>query len=245
MTEEVQHTELASILEGAQPESTPEPEKTPEPTADEPKGEEPSQEAPASEPEPDKSETPSLEDLRKEVEGLKGALTAERKKRQQAEQITQERPEAPDVFDDQKGFVKHIEDSLANAEFNTRSNLSEFLARREFPDLDQKIERFKELVADDPNLSQRVMNAPSPYHEIADIVAKAERLAKLENVDQAEAELTAKIEAKIRAEYEEKAKKDADLRDKLPPSLAGAASKGSVQGHDYSGPTPLSNILNQ
>lgn len=248
-------TDPYEVLEGKTPEEvmTSEPPAVDEPAPEapnaeeEPAGEEtPSQEAEASEQEPDKSETPSLEELRKTVAGLEKAVQAERKKRQEAESRMQGKDDprpAPDVFEDPDGFRKHIASEIETRTFNERANMSEFLARREFPDLDEKVERFRVMAEENPALTQRVAQAVSPYHEIADIVSKAERLEKLENVDQVEKELRAKIEAEVRKEYDEKAQRNADLREKLPPSLVDASSKGSVKGHEYSGPTPLSNIL--
>jgi len=86
--------DIDSILEGVEPEEAKAEEVTTEtPTEDaeaqpeEAKGEQvEAEEASASEQEPQPtSETPSLEELMSKVDGLTSALTAERKKRQEAE----------------------------------------------------------------------------------------------------------------------------------------------------------------
>ena len=78
--------------------------------------------------------------------------------------------------------------------------MSEFYARREHADLDSKVETFKELKLTNPALEAQVMNAASPYHEIVDIVAKHEKMEKMQNIDEFEATTRAEIEATVRAE---------------------------------------------
>jgi hypothetical protein len=182
------------------------------------------------------------------------ALKAEREKRQAAERqiaefnANKEKVAAPDVFDDQKAYTEHMQTEFSQAMFNERANMSEFYARREFKDLDDKLETFQNLKATNPALSAQVQNAASPYHEIVDIVAKHEKMEKMQNIDEFEATTRAEIEAKVRAELgaEFKGKADANqnLRDSIPTSLVSASSKGSVNKPAWVGAAPLNNIFN-
>lgn len=220
----------------------PEVEEAPEtPPEAEPETGEKEEEAPPA-PEPDK-----------EVQTVPiAALKAEREKRQALERERDERnakpaEPAPDIFDDQKGYTDHMAAQFKSDLFNERANTSEFHARREFKNLDGDIEAFQLLQADNPALTAQVQNAASPYHEIHDIVARHEKLAKMENVEEWEASTRAEIEANVRAEIkaemEGKVKADKDLRDAIPTSLVGESSKGSVQQPDWEGPSTLSDIL--
>lgn len=223
---------LNDIFEGAPAEQTPAAEPTPEPIAEPPQGVK--QEA----------ESPSPEKIEERMVPLK-ALEEERRKRQEAEsRLTQKEPvKTPDVFEDPEGYQKHMAETLQQVTFNERCNISQFLAKRDYPDLDAKLETFQELVKDYPQYLNQIRNSPSPYHEMADIVNKHEKLKSLENVDQVEAKLRAEIEAKVRAEYEAKAKKDAALKASIPTSLVDAPSKGPIRGNEWSGPTPLKDLF--
>ena len=69
---------------------------------------------------------------------------------------------------------------------------------------------------------------------VYDTVKKAEKLAKLENVDEFEAKTRAEIEAKVRAEleakFEAKAKAESEKAASLSPSLANQRAAGGNTG---------------
>lgn len=182
------------------------------------------------------------------------ALKAEREKRQAAEKqiaefnANKEKTPAPDVFEDQKAYTEHMQNDFNQAMFNERANMSEFHARREFKDLDDKIEAFQALKANNPALSTQVQNSASPYHEIVDIVTKHETMEKMQNIDEFEATTRAEIEAKVRAEIEAemKGKTDAakNLRESIPTSLVSEPSQGTVSKPTWAGASPLNDIFN-
>lgn len=216
-------------VEPKEEEPQPEPEPTPEDTP-EPKGEETPGEPP----------TPKTEES---MVPLK-ALTEERRKRQELEaQLKADDKKAPDVFEDQEGFTQHLSQQMSQTVLNERLNMSEFMARRDFPDLDAKVDKFSEMVANNPALKEQVFGAVSPYHELVDVVSKAEELEQLKDVDTYKEKLRAQIEADIRAEFEAKAKKSEELRDSIPPSLNDVGTKGSLKGSQWGGPTQLDSIL--
>lgn len=210
-----------------EPEPDPQPEETPEPKGEEDLGEPPS---------------PKIEDS---MVPLK-ALTEERRKRQELEaQLNTKQPnKAPDVLEDQEGYTQHISSQISQQLLNERLNTSEFMARKEFADLDAKVQKFQEMVSENPALSQQVFGAVSPYHEIVDVVNKAEQFEQMQDVDSYKAKLRAEVEAEIKAEYEAKAKEKTDLRESIPPSLTNVGSKGGMKGADWAGPTTLDSILN-
>ena len=184
------------------------------------------------------------------------ALMAEREKRQAAEkqiesfkQQEADKP-APDIFEDQAAYTKHFQEQIDNNRFNDRANQSEFYAQREFgvEELALKVETFKELKATNPALESQVLNAVSPYHEIADIVSKHEKMEKMQNIDEFEAttraEIEAQVRAEIKAEIEGKATADKNLRDSIPTSLVDERSQGTVKQPAWAGKSTLDNIFN-
>ena len=181
------------------------------------------------------------------------ALMAEREKRQtlqrQVDEFAAKKAEepAPDMFDDQAKYTEHQNAKFETAMFNERANMSEFYARREHTDLDAKVETFQKLKLDNPELANQVRTAVSPYHEIVDIVARHEKMERLQNVDEFEASTRAELEAKIRAEIAAEVKGKAEgkeaLKASVPTSLVSESSKGAVQGASWSGPSDLESIF--
>jgi hypothetical protein len=231
---------------------------TTEETAPEPEAAEESQEVAEETTEtgdkPEEDSTPEPETTPEQKTVPISALMDERSKRQALQRQVDEaaaqksNEPAPDVFEDQKGYTDHITQQMNNALFNERANMSEFYARRDHPDLDEKIEKYQQLKLDNPALGTQVQNATSPYHEVVDIVDKHEKMQRMENIDEFEAKTRTEIEAKVRAEVEAELKGKSEAKDNLkssiPTSLVGEASKGSVKGAEYTGPTKLTSIFN-
>lgn len=173
-------------------------------------------------------------DVSKETAWQFEAYKDEKRKRQELERRLQEiesskrkEPEkAPDIFEDQEAYNRHIEDKVNSRLAEEKIGFSQFVAEREFGAevVAQKFEAFKEIFATDPSIGAKVMKAASPYHEMINVVNKAEKLKKLENVDNIEAAIRAEVEAKIRAEYEQKAQAQKQKLDSITPSLNNQAS---------------------
>ena len=238
---------LASVLEDGEPEVIEQPaaEVVEEVAEVEPEKVEKEQE-------PEATTAPEVTEAEPQNVPIK-ALMAEREKRQALERQVADfnaqkaKEPAPDVFEDQEAFTAHMRTEFDNARFNDKANMSEFFARKEFGDLDSKIEAFKELKLSNPALEAQVLNAASPYHEIVDIVSKYEKMEKMQNIDEFEAttraEIEAKVRAEIKAEMDGKANADKNLRDSIPTSLVDKPSKGTVTQPAWEGTSTLDNIL--
>jgi hypothetical protein len=226
-----------------------EPIEAVEPQEEAPVVEEAVETEPTGEKEEDSTPEPEAEEESKSVPI--SALMAERKQRQELQRqldAQSKKEDMPDVFEDQQAYTQRLETTIQQAAFNEKANLSEFFARREYADLDSKIEVFNTLKTSNPALATQVQNAQSPYHEIVDIVDNHEKMERMSNVKEYEATTRAEIEAQVRAELEAeyKGKKDAkaELRDSIPTSLVNANSKGTISGQTWDGPTSLENIFN-
>ncbi len=151
------------------------------------------------------------ENLRKEIEALKGDKT-----------------EKTSVFDNEEGFRNELLTEFDQQRINDRLNMSQALAEREFgkDKVAEAVESFRGLAEGNAELSNRFASAPLPYHELMDIVSKHNELKALENVDEYKDKLRAEIRAEIEAEAKAKADKDTETREAITPSLASARSTG-------------------
>ena len=240
--------DLEAVLKGdasdevEEVESVEETESTDE-QEEEPTGEEQAK-AETKEPEPEKEEsTPDSENADKgqwQYEAYKDEkrkrqeLETELKElRKQVEQKQKEPEKAPDVFEDQDAYTAHVASLVDQSVFNTRTEMSKFMADREYGAdvVMQKLEQFKAMAADNPKFTEDILKSPSPYHAMIDIVDKAAKAEELKNVDALEAKVRAEIEEKIRKEIEDKYKAKQSKRDSVTPSLNNSASvKGAPEG---------------
>lgn len=200
------------------------------------------EDAPAASEEPESDPKPAepsvdIDALQKELNGFKSAYLDEKRKRQAYEQQSQKEPEkAPDIFEDQEAYTSYVQNTVNQAVLNAQANLSEYLARKEYPDLDDKVEAFKELAAKNPALQQQVLAAQSPYHELVDVVMKHQELEQMKDLDSYKAKIRAEIEAEIRGKVESEASEKAAKREKveaITPSLANARSTAKTAEQNY------------
>ena len=225
VTEEVTEVETTEVPEETTDEATEEVAETDE---EPPKGEE----TPA--------EPPSVEELQKELNAFKAKAQDEKRKRQELEAKQQEQTKLPDVLDESFGETLMTEaQKIAQTE---RLTMSKFLAERDHPDLEAKLDVYETLALSNPALAQQVLDSPSPYHEVVSIVDKHERLEKMENLDEWEAKKTAEIEAQVRAKIEAEQKAKADKTSGITPSLAQTGSS-PVDENTWTGPTPIDQLV--
>jgi hypothetical protein len=167
------------------------------------------------------------------------ALLDEREKRQQyqreLEALRATKPpepqvRIPDVLDDQEGFVKHFQSELKNATTAIRIEMSQDLLRMQHEDYDAMEANFVAMANENPSLAQQMVESSNPAKFAYDTAKKAEKLARMENIDEWEAQKTAEIEAKVRAQIEAeltgKIKGHADKVSSLSPSISTVAAAG-------------------
>lgn len=198
----------------------------------------------SSEAEAEEKDTKPVSENEDKEPWTKTAYLDEKRKRQELERKLQERekPKAPDIFEDQDQYTGFVEEKINNAVGNTRAEMSEFFARREYGAdvVESKFEKFQEMVDANPELRMEVAKSASPWHAMVEKVNAAEKMEKLKDIDKYEAEVRADIEAKVRAELEAEHKKESDKLEGLTPSLAG---KRSVGDKDPVGDVSLEDIL--
>jgi hypothetical protein len=218
------------------------PEAVETPIADEPEEKAPVRDergrfASKAEPEAPPAEEPPLDHA---------ALLGERRRRQEAEQrlaeieqrIAQPPQPAPDIFEDTQGWQQHlsqdiVQQSVQQATFNARLDMSEMMVRQSHPDFEDKKAVFLDLMNETPGLRERALQDPHPWNFAYQYVGNHQRMAELSAVNVAE--LEAKLRERITAELK------AAPPPQVPDTLAAAqSSRGSSAA--YSPPT-LDQIL--
>lgn len=251
--------ELGDILSGKEPEKV---ERVEVPVEEKPveektqprdaegkftKAEEKPAEAPKAEEKP--KEAPKEEFTAKE-KALLAAATDERRKRQELERQlneyrqkqTQAAPEDKKTFwDDPDGKLTELTTYVQKEMTQNRLSTSEAIARSRYPDFQEKIETFVELVKESPVLYQQMLAAPDP----ADFAYKhSKNHMTLKEVGSLDEVIAKKLkEERIKWEAEKKAedeKAKAERRN-IPGTLSDAT--GGANKPIYTGPTPLGEII--
>lgn len=232
-------------------ESSDDTEKTDTPTGEEATADTEKQPTPASEAPPaSKKDSADTDD-----KIPKAAFIDQRKRRQSAERERDElrtklddidKAEPTSVWTDEGKFRDEMKRDFDQALMNQTLNTSQFYVEREItkPVLEEKIETFRSLAADNPSLLTRFKEAISPYHELVQIVDQHGELDKMKDLDSYKATLLA--EAKVQATKEIKADLDgkAKLRESIPKSLVDEPSAGSVESGSWGGPPTAESIYN-
>jgi len=124
-----------------------------------------------------------------------------------------------------------------------RTEMSQEFMRMQHDDYDATETQFTAMATENPQLARDLAASPNPAKFAYDTVKKAEKLAKLENVDEYESTLRAEIEAKVRAELTAEITgtqaETAAKAGSLTPSIAGQRAAGGNKAIPVEVPDPL------
>ena len=164
---------------------------------------------------PAQAATPAVEP--DEIKGLKAALTAERRKRQEAEQRAQAQQ-----FDPQRFYQdpQEIANYVSQQQLATAINMSREFAREQYADYEEMEALFEEEAQRNPALIAELRQHPAPAL-FAYKTAKSLKTMREAQDGSLEARLRAEIEQKVRAELA------AQQRPPVPTDLSGARSAPS------------------
>lgn len=177
---------------------------------------------------PEKEETKVAETPSAEETGLKAALTAERRKRQEAEEKLREKEtktKIPDPIEDPEGYANHLRVENGKVEFKTRIALSRDLMMDAKEDFADKEKVFMELVSDadgniiDESLFRRFQESPNPARFAYNHAKEHLEILELKSPDYKE-----KLKAELRKELEEEMKSVSATQ---VPNLTKATAAGS------------------
>jgi hypothetical protein len=177
-------------------------------------------------------------------------LLDERRKRQELERKLQELeqrlqppPEKKDFWEAPEDHLREMESRLEQRLMAERLNLSETFAREKYADYDEKFGHFQELAKESPALVHEMLRANNPAEFVYKTAAKHLDVTKAGSVDayiKAEVE---KAKAEIKKGYELKLQEELKKRDAIPTTLTGLPSGIAPKPAEYTGPTPLDDIL--
>ncbi|MFD1216409.1 hypothetical protein [Microbulbifer celer] len=257
-------------IPAAEPET---PETPTEPTGEEPEPEKPTGEEPEkpegddpkkddSTPEPEKPSDPPEDEEPKDWTFK--AVKDERTKRQAAEarakeleeklqqfiggqQQQPEQPKKPDWFNDPETAAQQQQQQMQQMLFEQRAQIGQEIMRDQHDDFDEMETRFFQMLEENPQLGAGLHSAANPAKYAYETAKKAMEAEALKDVDGYKARLREEVrkeeEAKVRAEYEAKLQKQQEKEGAILPSLSDAPSRGGLKSDDWSGPTPLDEIL--
>ena len=129
-----------------------------------------------------------------------------------------------------------------NTAIKTRVETSEMLARKTYPDYQEKCDKFKELCQLTPGLFQQALVQPDPAEFVYKTAKTHQELADAGSIDELRARLEKEARIKVEAEYKEKEEQRKKEQAALPSSLSNVTSVGTNRPV-WGGPTSLDNIL--
>lgn len=207
---------------------------------------------PEPKPEPKEEKKVERQEMSEKERAFLAAAQEERRKRQELERRIQE-IEASKTKETPKQFWDNPEEALAKfkaeiteATTRTRLDTAEMIARRQYPDFDEKVQTFGQLVNSVPGLAQQWLSSPDPAEFAYKVAKNHMEVQAVGGLDQLmakkEAEIRARLEAELREKYDKAALEAAKQREQLPGSLSN--TRGVSQNKPvWTGPTPLGSLL--
>jgi hypothetical protein len=194
-----------------------------------------------------------------EAAGLKAAMIAERKKRQEAEQQLVAHQEAarlaaeeekPFLGEEYEARFNEVEAKLRNDSTNRVIMMSRELAMDKWSDFAEKETAFLEMAQTNPELVGRMRASANPAAFAYKTVTDAQRIQKLQEMGDP-AELEAKIYERVKAELlaEQEKEKAAAVEAAIKTKLKGGFSEQRSVSSErttfkkFDGPTPLSKLV--
>ena len=203
---------------------------------------------PAATPASTPAATPHVELTAKEKAFYQDAVS-ERKKRQALEaRIAElEKKDPPKAFwDDPEGAINTLRAEISQTAATTKLQTAEAIARGKYPDFDEKLAAFSEIIQQTPGVMQQCVNDPNPAEFAYRLAKNHIEFKQVGSMEEMRAKIERDTETRVRAilekEYAEKAAALEKTRAALPGSLSDARSTG-VNRPVWSGPTSLENIL--
>ena len=194
------------------------------------------------------AETPAANVEPDPIEGLKAGISAERHKRQEAEQrarqleaYIRQNQEKPDFWENPEGMMNDYARGMQAQMQQMQTNLSVEMMKTVHDDYDQMEAKFVEYAQANPALIAEMNQSGNPAKFAYDYAKTQTQIAGMKDPNYREnlkAELRAEIEA------ENKAKIDAEIqrRSQLPGTLSNERAAGGNTGAAYA-PTSLESVL--
>ena len=183
------------------------------------------------------------------IEGLKAGISAERQRRQEAEQERQaavqraqqleayikSNQQKPDFWENPEGTLSNYAASMQEQMRQMQTNLSAEMMRTVHQDYDQKESKFIEMAQQNPALIHEMNQSGNPAKFAYDYVSERERIAEMQDPNYRE-KLKAELRSEIEAELKQKVESDIQTRSTLPGTLSNERSAGGNTQGAYKAP---------
>lgn len=136
--------------------------------------------------------------------------------------------------------------SMQNEIFNERLNMSEMLARKDHPDIDEKLAVFEIALKNNPALGAELRRQTHPWDWMYQQAKKIQMMQEMgDDPDSYRKKLEEELRAQIKAEFEAQSNPipSAAPQAQIPQSLAGTRSAGVRNAPVWTGPSSLDSIL--
>jgi len=195
----------------------------------------------------DAAETPAqpAEKPAPDMEGIKAALLAERRKRQEIEQqlAAKMEEEKPFLGEEYEQRFTETERKFQQQLINQKLDMSEAFARDKYADFGDKIVIFEAMVQENPALYQQMLAQANPADFAYKTATNQQKLQEMGDPTAYEQKLREKITAEIEAKYATKGAAEHQKRAELPGTLATVSGAGGATAQTWSGPTSLDDLL--
>lgn len=214
---------------------------------------------------PKETKEPPKQELTEKERGFLKAAEEERKKRQELERrltelesaraATPAQPAAPQAPTEVKGFwddpekytedrIKRLEANLQGTALQTRLYTAEQIARTKYPDFQETVEVFGEILKSTPGLQAQWLASPDPAEFAYRTGKNHKELQEVGNIDKLKEKIEKETRIKVEAEIKERLEAEAKKRAELPGSLSHVTGVTGGGGRPtWGGPTSLDNIL--
>lgn len=217
----------------------------------------------AAKPATDKTAAPAApkEEMTDKERAFMAAAKDEREKRQRLEaeiaimrastqsnaasQQPQQQPVVTKTFwDDPEAYLKGIEQNIQGVTLKVRLDTSEQIARSRYPDFQEKMGVFGEIVKANPAVGAQLIQAPDPAEFAYKLAKNQQELQQVGNLDALREKIEKETRIKLEAEFKQREEAKQTERAALPGSLSNVTGVGGNSGKPvWGGPPSLDNIL--
>lgn len=166
-----------------------------------------------------------LESERKKTKGLEAAQTAERRKRQKAEEDSKQKE---DFWEDPEKKFTQFEEKMDSKIAQTTLNISERFARKQHSDFDEKMAVFKEMSEKDPSIISKILNDEDPAELAYSMANQNSKMAEFGDIKNFEEKIRAEEKVKFDSEVDKRVAEKLKKATDLPGSLANIRSTSDV-----------------
>lgn len=188
------------------------------------------------EPEKEPDQAESFAQLREQVKKYQARV-------KELETTQTEQKKRPDVFEDPDGAFRHVEEQVSQKMLA----MSEEMARAQYPDFDEKVDRFLSEAEKNPALAAEVKAAAHPAlkaYQLGEKYLTQDEIGDPKAFkEKTRAELREEIRKELEAEMNEKSSEKKKLKESLPDDLTSERNAGKRSGPVWTGPTPLEEVL--